>query len=129
MDLASLSAALSIFNKTSISAIREKSRHITAYLEHLLLKDLPHASDCPPYSILTPSDPEARGAQLSIKLKPGLLLPIFTKLSGDGFVFDQRKPDVIRIAPAPLYNSYWEVWTFVDNFRKALSTETEKLTT
>lgn len=118
LDLACLSSSLSIFDKTSISELRQKSLKITAYLEFLLIRDLP--TNDSPYAILTPSDPEARGAQLSIKLKPGLLPPVSQKLSADGFVFDQRKPDVMRIAPAPLYNTYTEVWEFVNQFRLAL---------
>lgn len=117
IDLASLCASLATFNKTSMSAIREKSVHITAYLEHLLLEGL---GDDPPYKILSPSNVAWRGAQLSILLKPGILGPVFQALSDDGFVFDQRKPDVIRIAPAPLYNSYWEVWMFVKEFKSKL---------
>lgn len=123
VDLASLSSSLAIFDKTSMSAIREKSLKITAYLEFLLMHDISSSSPNSPYTILTPSDPEARGAQLSIKLRPGLLPPVFKKLTDKGFVFDQRKPDVIRIAPAPLYNSYWEVWTFVNSFKLALAEE------
>lgn len=121
VDLASLNAGLSILNKTSMKAIRQKSLIITAYLEHLLLEDAPSTPADAPYSILTPSDPEARGAQLSIKFQPGLLPSIFSKLSNEGFVFDQRKPDVIRVAPAPLYNTYWEVWSFVNRFKLALA--------
>lgn len=124
VDLASLTSSLATFNKTSMAEIRQKSLKITAYLEHLLLDDT-DAATCP-YKILTPSDPSARGAQLSILLKPGLLPPIFKKLSDDGFVFDQRKPDVIRIAPAPLYNSYWEVYVFVREFRNAIQAELQK---
>jgi kynureninase len=65
-------------------------------------------------------DPEARGAQLSILLKPGLLPAVFAKLQEEGIVFDQRKPDVIRIAPVPLYNSFEDVRFFVDRFKAVL---------
>lgn len=123
VDIASLTSSLATFQKTSMAEIRQKSLHITAYLEHLLLTDMPADE---PYRIISPRDPAQRGAQLSILLKPGLLPPVFKKLSDDGFVFDQRKPDVIRIAPAPLYNSYWEVYTFVRDFKAALVAEAAK---
>ncbi|KAI9737271.1 MAG: Kynureninase (L-kynurenine hydrolase) [Claussenomyces sp. TS43310] len=118
-DLTSLCSSLSIFNKTSMTEIRRKSIHITAYLEHLLLQDEKDSVSLP-YRILTPSDPAARGAQLSILLNPHLLPPVFQKLSDDGYLFDQRRPDVIRIAPTPLYNTYTEVYRFVRNFKAAI---------
>lgn len=124
IDLALLCSSLATFNKTSIQEIREVSILKTAYLEHLLLSG-ENGGDLP-YRIMTPSDPAARGAQLSILLKPGLLPPVFKKLSDDGFVFDQRKPDVIRVAPAPLYNSFWEIWVFVKEFKAALKAELTK---
>jgi kynureninase len=118
VDISSLLASLSIFNETSMDQIRQKSLLITAYLEHLLMDST--NPDHLPYRIITSLNPQERGAQLSILLKAGLLPPVFQKLSDEGFVFDQRKPDVIRIAPAPLYNSFWEVWLFVKEFKAAL---------
>jgi kynureninase len=98
--------------------IRKKSVHITAYLEHLLLS----TSDSPrAFRIITPADPEARGTQLSILLKPGRLETLSNMLEDAGIIADKRKPDVIRVAPVPLYNTYEEVWTFVQIFNAALA--------
>jgi kynureninase len=126
VDLASLLASLSIFNMTSMDALRAKSVKMTAYLEHLLIASCNSSSpQNAPYQIITPMDPEVRGAQLSILLRPGLLRPVFKKMSDDGFVFDQRNPDVIRIAPVPLYNSFEDVWKFVRGFQAALAAAAE----
>ena len=124
VDIASLCASLSIFAETSIDELRKKSVLLTAYLQHLLLDGEDDSTESP-FRIITPKDPEARGAQLSIFLKPGLLPDVFAKLQDEGIVFDQRKPDVIRIAPVPLYNSFEDVRFFVDRF-KAVLRETVK---
>lgn len=101
--------------------MRQKSLHLTAYLQHLLLP--PGNSDNLPYRIITPLDPEARGAQLSILLDSGLLEQVDQKLRSVGIVADVRKPGVIRVAPVPLYNSFEEVWLFVKLFREAMGVE------
>ena len=72
-----------------------------------------------PYRLITPRDPAERGAQLSIRLAPGLLDTVMSVLKEQGVVVDERKPDVVRVAPAPLYNSYMDVWRFVEVFRGA----------
>ena len=59
-------------------------------------------------------DPERRGAQLSIRLRPGLLKGVMKALEEKGVVVDERQPDVIRVAPAPLYNTFVEVGEFVN---------------
>ncbi|KAF2796787.1 kynureninase [Melanomma pulvis-pyrius CBS 109.77] len=116
VDLASLCAALSVFNATSMFDIRRKSVSLTAYLEHLL-----HLGPSDAFKIITPANPEARGTQLSILLKPGRIETLFDMLEEAGIVADKRKPDVIRVAPVPLYNTYEEVWRFVQIFNEALA--------
>ena len=64
--------------------------------------------------LLTPTNPHERGAQISIKLAPGLLDGVLEDLETNGVVIDERKPDVIRVAPAPLYNTFTDVWQFVN---------------
>jgi kynureninase len=120
IDLASLCASLSIFNETSIEALRAKSLKLTAYLEHLLLNDSLADEADRPFRIITPLDPAKRGAQVSLLLKPGLLERVGVELHEAGIVVDQRKPDVIRVAPVPLYNTYHDIWVFVQVFRRAL---------
>ena len=119
IDLASICGALSVFNQTSMSSIRIKSISLTAYAEHLLYDKTDAATRA--FKIITPSDPEARGTQLSVLLKPGRLDTLMEMLDDAGIVVDKRKPDVIRVAPVPLYNTYEEVWKFVQIFKKALN--------
>ena len=99
--------------------IRQKSVHLTAYLEHLLLTETSEFTHA--FRIITPSDISARGTQLSILLKPGRLETLSNMLEDAGIVADKRKPDVIRVAPVPLYNTYEEVWDFVQIFKQALA--------
>jgi len=101
-----------------MKAIRAKSLKLTGLLENLLLQPPRHGGSNP-YQIITPSNPEERGAQLSVRLKPGMLEGVMHELEASGVVVDERKPDVIRIAPAPLYNTFVEVWRFVMIFREA----------
>lgn len=120
LAVTSLLASLEIFSLTSMSIIRAKSIALTKYLEDLLLQ--PGSADQEfgnIYQIITPLNPAERGAQLSIRLQPGLLEGVLKALVENGVVVDERKPDVIRIAPAPLYNTYIEVWEFVRIFREA----------
>ena len=118
-------ASLELFNRTSMAEIRQKSLSLTGYLEHLLLASLDGASD-KPFSIITPSNPSERGAQLSLRLAPGLLDSVLETLEEYAVVIDERKPDVIRVAPAPLYNTYEEVWQFCQIFSEACRKALEK---
>lgn len=99
--------------------ISQKTVKITAYLEHLLLISSPSGN--PAFRIITPSDPSARGTQLSVLLKPGIIDTLMDMLDEAGIVVDRRKPDVIRVAPVPLYNTYEDVWRFVQIFNAALA--------
>lgn len=118
LDLSAVASSLEIFNQATMPALRQKSLELTGYLEHLLLKyplDDPSTSndkDQRPFTIITPSDPSSRGAQLSILLQPGLLDKVLEILEEEGVVIDERKPNVVRVAPAPLYNTFTDVWEF-----------------
>lgn len=118
IDLTALCAALSVFDETSMTELRKKSLLLTAYLEHLLLEGT--SDETRPFRIITPSNHEARGAQLSLLLKPGLLQNVSKKLQEAAVVCDKREPGVVRVAPVPLYNTFSEVWTFVQQFKSAL---------
>jgi kynureninase len=98
--------------------IRSKSLLLTAYLEYLLLDGTTEESR--PFRIITPADPGARGGQLSLLLKPRLLDRVAQSLEDAGIICDKRQPDVVRVAPAPLYNTYTEVWKFVQVLKGAL---------
>lgn len=98
--------------------LRQKSEKLTAYLETLLLASAAFKSGR--FSIITPSEKEERGAQLSLKLEGELLEGVMKGLEEKGVVVDERKPDVIRVAPAPLYNGFVDVWEFVSAFEVAV---------
>lgn len=108
-------------------ALREKSLLLTGYLEHLLL-DLRESTAVvegserkPLFRIITPSEPSDRGAQLSLLLlRKGLLDAVIVTMQERGIVIDKRQPDVVRVAPVPLYSSFLDVWRFVEGFRDAL---------
>ncbi|KAL7268794.1 Kynureninase (L-kynurenine hydrolase) [Rhizina undulata] len=119
LDITALYASLEIFSRTSMAALRAKSKMITGYLEHLLHTQFVEFEE-KPFIIITPGDPEARGAQLSLLFREGLMLGVYEKLTEEGIVVDERKPDVIRVAPMPLYNTFVEVWEFVEALKRAV---------
>jgi kynureninase len=97
-------ASLDIFAKTDWKELRGKSILLTAYLE-FLLQDITHL----PFRIITPAQPERRGCQLSL-LFADRGKEVFEALSQAGVVADWREPNVIRLAPVPLYNTFEEVY-------------------
>lgn len=121
-DLTTVCASLEVFNLTSISALREKSLKLTGYLEERLLALMKKSGG---FKIITPTDPKERGAQLSVQLDGGLLEGVMAALVEGGVIVDERMPDVIRVAPAPIYNNYTDVWAFMDVFEKALGVARE----
>jgi kynureninase len=120
LDMSAVVASLELFNETSMLELSRKSQSLTKYLEQRLDETITKLPDEKNFTIITPRDPEARGAQLSIRLKPGLLDPVLAHLEHNGVVVDERKPDVIRVAPTPLYNTYTDVWKFTRVFQEAL---------
>ena len=120
-DTTAVRASLDVFKQTSIKELREKSLELTKYLEdmlELLAKEQDKSSGrC--FSIITPRNPAERGAQISVLLTPGLLDSVMETLEEAGVVVDERRPDVVRVAPAPLYNSYSDVYDFIQVFRQA----------
>jgi len=117
LSLAAIRASLAVFTEAGgMEPLREKSLRLTAYLEWLLQRELGDAIE-----ILTPADPHRRGCQLSLRVKsssPGKA--VFEKLEASGVTGDWREPDVIRVAPVPLYNRYEEVHRFVEILRRSL---------
>ncbi|EXJ69072.1 kynureninase 1 [Cladophialophora psammophila CBS 110553] len=121
LDLAAVIASLQIFNETSMRELREKSLRLTNYLEQLL--DAIKLRNPRKFDIITARNPQERGAQLSIRLAPGLLDAVLEHLECEGVIVDERKPDVIRVAPAPLYNSFADVFHFYQVLEGALGEE------
>jgi kynureninase len=114
LAMASLRASLAIFDEAGMNAITAKSRLLTGYLEYLL-QEIKNNN----ISLITPTDPTQRGAQLSIRIKNSDK-SLFNKLIESGVVCDWREPDVIRLGPAPLYNSFQDVFQFVQLLKKHL---------
>lgn len=108
-------AALAIVDEAGgMAPLRAKSEQLTGYLEWLL-----QGLNLPPETleIITPADPAQRGCQLSLLAKRNGRA-LFDALSREGIVADWREPNVIRIAPVPLYNSFEDVWRFADILRR-----------
>lgn len=115
LAVVSLLGSLQVFEKTSMEQLSRKSRQLTGYLEALLKQEI--SSDA--VKIITPADPEQRGCQLSL-LFQGNVKAIFERLSTAGVVCDKREPDCLRIAPVPLYNTFEDIWKFVQILKQAL---------
>lgn len=115
LALAPLRASMEIFAEAGMENLRAKSLSLTGYLEFLLSQQA-----SPKFSVITPGEPERRGAQLSIRIATdgrGLC----ERLAGEGVIGDWREPDTFRVAPVPLYNSYRDVYIFAQRFFAATS--------
>jgi kynureninase len=107
-NMVALKASLELFEQSGMKALRSKSIELTGYLE-FLLSQLKHLG----FQIITPANPEHRGAQLSL-LFDRRGKEIHQRMTQSGIVVDYREPGVIRVAPAPLYNSFEDVYRFYD---------------
>lgn len=107
--LAAHHESLKMFDEVGMSNLRKKSLQLTGYLEFILDELSSKYADKCRFEIITPRDPEKRGAQLSILLH-GKGKELFEAMAAEGVVTDWREPNVIRIAPAPFYNSFEDVY-------------------
>ncbi|RRO13860.1 kynureninase [Flavobacteriaceae bacterium 14752] len=107
LSMAAIRASLDIYQQAGFDNVIKKSKDLTGFLEYLLVelndKNL---------NIITPKNPDERGCQLSIQFLDADK-SLFDKLTKAGVVADWREPQVIRVAPAPLYNSFEDVYQFV----------------
>lgn len=106
-------ASLEIFEQAGMENLRTKSEQMTGYLENLL-------KEIPQIKIITPSNPKDRGCQLSLIAldKPKEL---FKYLQENGIITDWREPDVIRVAPVPLYNRFEDCWVLAERIKSFYS--------
>jgi len=105
--MAPLRASLALFDDAGgMQSLRAKSIRLTSYLE-FLLTDIGSKK----FTLITPRNPEERGCQLSI-LAHQHPKELLKELEGAGVKCDFREPNVIRVAPTPLYNTFHEVWRF-----------------
>jgi kynureninase len=114
VSLAVLRSSMDVFHEAGMERLRAKSVSLTGYLEFLLNQSEPHC-----FSIITPQQKERRGAQLSIRIRENGLA-LCERLAREGIVGDWREPDTFRVAPVPLYNSYRDVFRFVERFAAAI---------
>jgi kynureninase len=115
LALTPIIAALELFHKAGLEKIWAKSRQLTGYLE-FLLDALPEQ----PFEIITPREPVWRGNQLTILLEKDAKA-VAEALLEKRVIIDERPPNLIRVAPTPLYNQYHEVWQFVEIFKLVVS--------
>ncbi len=111
LAMASLRASLDIFDEAGMDAISAKRNLLTGYLEFLL-----NSIQSKNFSIITPKDPARRGSHLSIRIMNSNKT-LFNKLIEHGIICDWREPDVIRVAPAPLYNSFTDVFQLIQQLK------------
>lgn len=116
LTVACVRASLDIFARATMARLRAKSLVLTSYLEVLLDKELSKE-----VAIFTPREHACRGAQLSISFYDVDLEDVLNQLKEHGVMCDSRKPNVIRIAPAPLYNGFMDVQRFVQILKKIVS--------
>ena len=114
VSMAALRASMEIFLEAGMDALRSKSVSLTGYLEFLL-----NRRNSASFSIITPQEEERRGCQLSIRV-PQNGQALCERLGGEGIIGDWREPDMFRVAPVPLYNSYQDVFRFAEQFTAAI---------
>jgi kynureninase len=113
-NMVCLKASLTLFEEAGIDRLRTKSLLLTSYL-HFLLQTLDNKKLS--FSIITPEEPHRRGAQLSLYFEEQGK-EIHRQMTDAGIIVDYREPGVIRVAPAPLYNSFEEVFRFYHILRQ-----------
>ncbi|MBI2677860.1 MAG: kynureninase [Candidatus Koribacter versatilis] len=114
LSMAALRASLEIFDQAGMEAIRQKSVALTGYLESQLEQ---HRG--PRFTVITPREASRRGAMLSIRISENARR-VVERLAEQGVHTDFREPNILRVTPAPLYNSFTDVARFVEQFLAAL---------
>ena len=122
LGMAAHLASLDIFDEVGMDALIAKRIDLTNYLEFLINDLTARKGDQCAFEIITPADPTKRGAQLSILLK-GMGKSLFDKITKMGVIADWREPNVIRVAPVPLYNSFEDVFKFSACLEKAIDND------
>ncbi len=119
LGMAAHLASLDLFDEVGMDALIEKRRKLTDYLEFVIEAISERNKDRCEFEIITPKEQERRGAQLSI-LSHGMGKTLFDAITKEGVIADWREPNVIRIAPVPLYNSFEDVYRFGTILEKAI---------
>ncbi len=114
LSMAAIKSSLDIFKEAGFKNLRAKSKRLTSYLEYLL-----HEMEGDRIEIITPTESKDRGCQLSLAVK-NADKSLFEIITEKGVIADWREPDVIRIAPVPLYNSYLDCFKFVEILKESM---------
>ncbi|MET9660303.1 kynureninase [Streptomyces sp. NPDC006510] len=110
--------SLELFDQVGMDALRERSERLTGYLERLLDEVTPTR----PITVVTPRDPARRGCQLSLRIGSGSAADLAARLRHEhGVVTDAREPDIIRVAPVPLYSTFHDCWRAADALATAVA--------
>ena len=115
LSMAAIKASLDMFNDVGMDALRRKSEQLTGYFEFLI-----NGLNNDKIKIITPSNPEERGCQLSIQVRDADK-SLHEKLTEANIITDWREPDVIRCAPVPFYNSFEDVYRMVEKLKNILN--------
>lgn len=111
-------ASLDLFKAAGFDKLRSKSKQLTAYLA-FIIEGISSQSDKVDFEIITPKEEKSRGCQLSI-LAHGQGKALFDHLMNEGVIVDWREPNVIRMAPVPLYNSFEDIYRFGEVLAKGI---------
>jgi kynureninase len=119
LSAAPLIASLALFAQAGLPSLRQKSVALTGYLEYLLDRLAPDVQ------VITPRTAGARGCQLSVRItgQQGRGQRVFDALTAQGVIGDWREPDIIRLAPTPLYNTFADVFHGARALAQALRSE------
>ena len=116
LSLAAIRASLDLFKEAGgMEPLRKKSEALTGFFDSALQSELGDQ-----VTAITPRDSRARGCQLSLKINSGAGRSVHDELESIGVRTDWREPNVIRAAPVPLYNSFEDVWQFVQRLKSCL---------
>ncbi|MFQ5671005.1 MAG: kynureninase [Acidobacteriota bacterium] len=110
LGLAALKASLDLFQEVGMEALRSRSERLTGFLQEQLTVEAGV-----PFRVLTPAEPARRGCQISVAVDRAQ--ERVRELETRGFICDARPPDILRVAPTPLYNTFQDVWSFSQAFK------------
>jgi len=114
LALVPVRASLAIYDEVGVDALRAKSACLTSWLAHLLAENRSAR-----FQVITPANPQERGCQLSLLIHERAR-EVLAALDENGVVADFREPNIFRVAPVPLYNTFHEVWQFASTLAKVL---------
>jgi kynureninase len=120
LPMAVMRASLELFQEAGMTALRNKSKGLTSYMLGLIKK-----RDLVGLTIITPEEQDARGCQLSLFVQSNGK-QVFDFLTENGVIADWREPGVIRVAPVPLYNTYTDVWNFINLLEEGIRKNTSR---